>query len=301
MKAIVLKSFGGIEQLELRDVPDPEPGAGEVVVKIAATSVNPIDYKLRSGAARGRIPLELPAILGRDVAGEVVALGSGVTTVRVGDRVLGLGWRSYAEKTSIQADALAPLPPALDPVDAGALPLVITTGAQLVAHADPKPGQTMLVTGAAGAVGRVAVFVAKERGARVIAGVRKKQLDAARELGADEVVAIDDDAELRRMPEVDLIADTVSGATIEKLLPRLRSGGVLASVLGEPPAAKGKPIEVRAFMAQPDGGLLARYAQSVAQKRLMIPIGERLPLAKAGEAQQRAEEHQVEGKILLIP
>jgi len=96
-------------------------------------------------------------------------------------------------------------------------------------------------------------------------------------------------------------ADTVSGATIEKLLPRLRSGGVLASVRGEPPAAKGKPIEVRAFMTQPDGGLLARYAQAVAQKRLMIPIAERLPLAKAGEAQQRAEEHKVEGKILLIP
>ncbi|HZS39789.1 MAG TPA: NADP-dependent oxidoreductase [Polyangia bacterium] len=301
MKAIVLESYGGIEQLELREVPDPKPGAGEVIVKIAATSVNPIDYKLRSGAARARIPLELPAILGRDIAGEVVALGSGVTNVRVGDRVLGLGWRSYAELASIEAGVLAPIPPALDPVDAGALPLVVTTGAQLVARADPKPGQTMLVTGAAGAVGRVAVFVAKERGARVIAGVRRKQLDAARTLGADEVVALDDDAELRRIPELDVIADTVSGATIEELLPRLRSGGVLASVVGEPPAAKGKPIEVRAFMAQPDGGLLARYAQAVAQKRLMIPIAERLPLARAGEAQQRAEEHKVAGKLLLIP
>ncbi len=301
MKAIVLKEFGGIEKLELHDVPDPKPGAGEVVVKIAATSVNPIDYKLRSGSARGRIPLELPAILGRDIAGEVVELGSGVTSVRVGDRVLGLGMRSYAEKTSIRADALALLPEGLDPVDAGALPLVVTTGAQLAAHADPKPGQTILVTGAVGAVGRVAVFVAKERGARVIAGVRRKQLDAARALGADEVVALDDDAELRRIPELDMIADTVSGETIAKIIPRLRSGGVLASVLGEPPAAKGKPIEVRAFMAQSDGKLLARYAQSVAQGRLTIQIGERLPLAKAGEAQKLAEEHKVDGKILLIP
>ncbi|HWE30309.1 MAG TPA: NADP-dependent oxidoreductase, partial [Polyangia bacterium] len=200
MKAVVLKDYGGIEQLELRDVPDPKPGAGEVVVKIAATSVNPIDYKQRSGATRARMPLELPAILGRDIAGEVVALGSGVTTVRVGDRVLGLGWRTYAEKASIKADVLAPIPPALDPIDAGALPLVVTTAAQLVARADPKPGQTMLVTGAAGGVGRVAIFVAKERGARVIAGVRTKQLDAARTLGADEVVAIDDDADLSRIP-----------------------------------------------------------------------------------------------------
>jgi NADPH:quinone reductase-like Zn-dependent oxidoreductase len=209
--------------------------------------------------------------------------------------------RSYAEKASIRADALAPIPQGLDLIDAGALPLVVTTGAQLMAHADPRAGQTILVTGAAGSVGRVAVFVAKESGARVIAGVRRKQLDAARALGADEVVALDDDAELRRIPELDSIADTVSGETIGKLIPRLRSGGILASVLGEPPAAKGKPIEVRAFMAQPDGKLLARYALSVAQGRLTIPIAERLPLAKAGEAQKLAEEHKVVGKILLIP
>jgi len=301
MRAIVLKDYGGIEQLELRDVPDPKPGAGEVVVKIAATSVNPIDYKLRSGSARGRIPLELPTILGRDIAGEVVEVGSGVTSVRVGDRVLGLGMRSYAEKASIRAEALAPVPAGLDVSDAGALPLVVTTGAQLAAYADPKAGQIMLVTGALGSVGRVAVFVAKERGARVIAGVRKTQLDAARALGADEVVALDDDAELRRIPELDIIADTVSGETIAKLIPRLRSGGVLASVVGEPAAAKGKPIEVRAFMAQPDGKLLARYAEAVAQRRLTIPIAERMPLAKVGEAQKRAEEHKVEGKILIIP
>jgi NADPH:quinone reductase-like Zn-dependent oxidoreductase len=143
--------------------------------------------------------------------------------------------------------------------------------------------------------------VAKERGARVIAGVRKTQLDAARALGAADVVAIDDDADLRRIPELDIIADTVSGETIGKLIPRLRSGGVLASVVGEPAAAKGKPIEVRTFMAQPDAKLLARYAEAVAQRRLTIPIAERMPLTKVGEAQKRAEEHKVEGKILIIP
>jgi NADPH:quinone reductase-like Zn-dependent oxidoreductase len=301
MKAVVLKDYGGIDQLELCDVPDPKPGAGEVVVKIAATSINPIDYKLRSGSARGRIPLELPAILGRDIAGEVVELGSGVTSVRVDDRVLGLGMRSYAEKATIKADVLVPIPQALDPVDAAALPLVITTGAELVARADPKAGQTVLVTGAAGGVGRTAVVAAKDRGARVIAGVRKKQLDEARALGADEVVALDDDAALSRIPEVDIICDTVSGETIAKLIPRLRSGGVLASVVGEPAAAKGKQIEVRAFMAQPDATLLARYVEAVAQGRLTIPIAERLPLTKAGEAQKRVEEHKVSGKVLLIP
>jgi NADPH:quinone reductase-like Zn-dependent oxidoreductase len=301
MKAIVLKNFGGIDQLELREVPDPKPGAGEVLVAIAATSVNPIDFKLRSGAARGRIPLQLPTILGRDIAGQVIELGPGVTSVRVGDRVLGLGMRSYAEKATIKADALAPVPEGLDVVDAGALPLVVTTGAQLVAHADPKPNQTILVTGALGGVGRVAVFVAKQSGARVIAGVRNRQRQAAEQLGADQVVPIDDDGAIARLPELDVIADTVDGETIAKLLTRLRSGGTLASVLGEPAAAKGRPITVRAFMAQPDAGLLGKLAQAVAQRQLTIPIAKRLPLAKAAEAQQLAEQGRLEGKILLLP
>jgi NADPH:quinone reductase-like Zn-dependent oxidoreductase len=301
MKAIVLKEYGGIDQLELREVADPKPGAGEVVVAIAATSVNPIDYKVRSGSARARMPLELPEILGRDIAGHVVEIGSGVTNVRIGDRVLGLGLRSYAEKTAIRADALAPIPAGLDPVDAGALPLVLTTGGQLVAHARPEPGQTILVTGALGSVGRVAVFAARQRGARVIAGVRKRQKAAAAELGAERVVAIDDDAEIAELPELDIIADTVSGETIGKLLAHLRSGGTLASVLGEPAAAKGKAIEVRAFMAQPDAELLGALAQAVAQKQLTIQIAERLPLAKAGEAQQLVEKGKVAGKVLLLP
>jgi NADPH:quinone reductase-like Zn-dependent oxidoreductase len=301
MKAIVLKEYGGTDQLELRDVPDPKPGAGEVKISLAATSINPIDYKLRSGAARGRMPLELPAILGRDLAGTIVELGAGVSGFAVGDRVLGLGMHSYAEAATIKAEALARVPAGLELQDAAALPLVVTTGAQLIAHADPKPGSTILVTGALGGVGRAAVFVAKQRGAKVIAGVRARQKQQAAELGADRVVAIDDDGEIARLPQLDVIADTVGGETIAKLLPHLVSGGRLASVLGEPPAAKGKPIEVRAFMAQPDAQILAKLAEAVAKKELRIPIAERLPLAKAAEGQRLAEEHKVEGKILLIP
>jgi NADPH:quinone reductase-like Zn-dependent oxidoreductase len=263
--------------------------------------VNPIDFKLRSGAAAGRIPIELPAILGRDIAGQVIALAPNVTKVRVGDRVLGLGVRSYAEKATVRAEVLARVPDELDLMEAGALPLVLTTGGQLASHADPKPGQTLLVTGALGSVGRVAVFVAKERGAKVIAGVRKTQQQAADELGADHVVAIDDEAAIARLPELDSIADTVGGQTIAKLLSHLRSGGRLASVLGEPAAAKGRPIVVRAFVAQPDAELLGRLAQAVARKQLTIPIAERLPLAKASEAQARMEQGRVQGKILLLP
>jgi NADPH:quinone reductase-like Zn-dependent oxidoreductase len=149
MKAMVLKGYGGIEQLELRDIPDPKPGAGEVRVKVAAASVNPIDWKLRSGEARAIMPLDLPAVLGRDVAGEVVEIGSDVTALRTGDRVLGLVQRGYAEQVVARADAFAHVPPGLDLRDAAALPLVLLTGAELIEEAvRPKIGDTVLVTGA---------------------------------------------------------------------------------------------------------------------------------------------------------
>ena len=300
MKAIVLKGYGGVEQLEQRDIPEPKPGPGEVKVRVAAASVNPIDWKLRSGDAKAMMPLEFPAVLGRDVAGEVVEVGLGVTTLKPGDKVLGLVERGYAELVVAKADAFARVPPGLDLRDAAALPLVLLTGAELIEEAvRPKQGDTVLVTGALGSVGRSAVYVAKQRGARVIAGVRATQKAEAMKLGADQVVAIDDDAEIARLPLLDAIADTVGHETIARLLPRLRPGGTLGSVLGEPPAAKGKPITVRAFMAHPDASRLGELAAAVARGALKIPIAKRLPLAQAAEAQRLAERGGSGGKVLL--
>ena len=301
MYAVVLNQYGGIDQLEWKEVPSPRPGAGEVLVKLAATSVNPIDWKLRKGEAKARIPLELPAILGRDLSGEVIALGAGVTQVRIGDHVLGLTMRTYAEEVVAKADILAPLPHNLAATDGAALPLVITTGAQLISDAVRlERGQSILVTGAAGGVGRVAVFVAKQRGGRVIAGVRASQRDEAGELGADQVVALDDAAAIDRLPPLDAIADTVGGDVLAKLLPRLRDGGTLGSVVGEPAAAKGRPITVRAFMTHPDGRVLAELAEAVARGELTIPIAKRLPLQQAAAAQELAEHGRLQGKVVLL-
>ena len=132
MKAMVLKAYGGVEQLELRDLPEPKPGPGEVRVKVAAASVNPIDWKLRSGAAKAMMPLEFPAVLGRDVSGEVVEVAAGVTALKVGDKVLGLVLNGYAEQVTASAVGFARLPAGLDLRDAAALPLVLLTGAQLI-------------------------------------------------------------------------------------------------------------------------------------------------------------------------
>jgi NADPH:quinone reductase-like Zn-dependent oxidoreductase len=296
MKAVVLTGFGGVEKLELRDVPDPRAGKGEVKVAVAAASINPIDWKIRSGAF-GRP--DLPLILGRDVSGEVVETGQGATKFKRGDKVLGFVQHGYAEQVVGAEDEFALIPDGLDVRDAAALPLVCLTGAQLAAEAvRPKKGDVVLVTGAVGSVGRAAVYTANKLGARVIAGVRKKQKDEARSLRVEQVVAIDDDAEITRLPQLDAIADTVNGQTIAKLLPKIRAGGVLGSVLGEPPAAKGRDVQVRAMVAHSDSRRVREMAEAAARGELVIPIATRLPLTEAREAQRLAE--QGSGKVLLL-
>jgi NADPH:quinone reductase-like Zn-dependent oxidoreductase len=298
MKAIVLAEYGPASALALRDVPEPEAGPGEVKVRVVAASVNPIDWKLRGGAYKAYMPLELPAVLGRDVSGVVVAVGAGVTAPKVGARVLGLVNHGYAEFAVAPADAWAEAPPALDLVDAAALPLVLLTGAQLADAVDLHAGETVLVTGATGGVGRAAVHAAKARGATVYAGVRGVHAVEAAKLGVHGVVALDDDRQIETLPALDALADTVGGATTQKLLGKLKAGGRIGSVVGEPAGAKERGLAVRAFLAHPDSARLGKLAAEVAAGRLVIPIARRFPLAEAAHAHELAEKGGV-GKVLL--
>ena len=300
MKAVLLTAYGDVDKLELREVPDPAPGPNQIAVRSASASINPIDWKLRSGALTAWMPLTLPAVLGRDTSGVVVAVGSDVTAFKVGQRVLGLVNGAYAELVVAATEAWAELPPHLDLVDAGALPLALLTGAQLVEDAVPaRHGEVMLVTGALGSVGRVAVFVAKSRGAQVWAGVRGKQRAEAAALGADGVVALDDDAELAALPALDCIADTVGGATLARLLAKLRPGGVIGSIVGEPAGAKERGFVVRSILTHADSKRLGELAASVAAGKLVIPIAKRLPLSEAAQAQALAQKG-AGGKVLLL-
>lgn len=301
MRAIVLSDYGPPSALELKTVPDPTPGPNEVVVRMAGASLNPVDWKQRSGALRTYMPLQLPAILGRDASGTIAAVGPGVTAFKIGDRVLGrVPGGGYAELVKAPLECWAPLADTIDLADAGALPLVVLTGAQLAEEAtDAQSGQAILVTGATGGVGRAAVFAAKGRGARVWAGVRGKHRAEAEKLGADVVAIIDDDAEISRLPIFDGIADTVAGETIQKLLGKLKPGGKLGSVLGEPPGAKDKGFIVKAFMTHSDPRRLGELAQAVADGKLEIPISRRFPLAEAAAAHELAERG-TSGKVLLL-
>jgi len=298
MRAVVLTAYGGVDKLELREVPEPTAGPGQLKVRLAASSVNPIDLKLRSGSYRQRSPLEFPAILGRDASGEVVGAGPGADGLRVGARVLGLVNRAYAEFVVAEEDAWAELPASLDLSDAAALPLVVLTGSQLIDEAvRPRPGQVVLVTGAVGSVGRSAVFTARLRHAEVLAGVRGSQRAEASQLGVD-VVALDDDAEIARLPRIDAIADTVGGETLQKLLGKVRPGGTIGSVLGEPPGVKERGLAVHAHLSHPDARRLGALAQAVAAGRLAIPIARRMRLEEIREAQSLAERG-AGGKVLL--
>jgi NADPH:quinone reductase-like Zn-dependent oxidoreductase len=302
MRAVVLYEYGDVNKLQVKnDEREPPYGPNEVRVRVRATSINPIDWKLRSGAARARMPLEFPAILGRDLAGEIVDFGSDVTGFHKGMRVMGLANGTYAEFTTVKADVLAPIPDKLSFEQAAALPLVLTTGAQLIERAvKVEPGWHILVTGAVGGVGRTAVHVARKHGAHVIAGVKSSQREEASKLGADRVVSLEDAADVASLRDLDAIADTVGGETIAKLLRAIKPGGVLGSVLGEPKEAAGKNIQVHAFMAQPDASRLYELADDVARGEFIIPIAKVFRLEEARKAQEIAEHGHPEGKILLV-
>jgi len=300
MKAIVVHQYGGPEVLKFEDYPDPVPGPGEVLVRVAAASVNPIDYKRRAGLTRDFYPIQFPGLIGIDIAGTVVKLGSGVKDFSVGDQVFAMADNTYAELCVVKAAILAKVPQGLDLIQAAALPLVTTTGNQLISATGIKAGQTVLVVGAAGNVGRSAAFTAKQRGAVVIAGVLKSQMDEAKTIGADQLVATDDDNAIANLLPLDVVADTVGGRTAEKLIAKIKPGGVFATVLEAPQnAAKYPSVKVVHVFSKFDRKTLEFMAEAVRDGKLIIPISQKMPLSEAAEAQAAAEKGGV-GKILLV-
>jgi NADPH:quinone reductase-like Zn-dependent oxidoreductase len=300
MKAIVVHEYGAPDVLKFEDYPDPIPGPGEVLVRVAATSVNPIDYKRRAGLTKDFYPIHFPGLIGVDMSGTVVKVGPGVEGFSAGDRVFAMADNTYAELCVVKAAVLAKVPTGLDLIQAAALPLVTTTGNQLLSATGIKAGQTVLVVGAAGNVGRSAVFTAKQRGAIVIAGVLKKQMDEAKTVGADQVVATDDDTAIAGLSPLDAVADTVGGRTAEKLIAKVKAGGVYASVVEAPQnVAKYPSVRVVHVFSKFDRKTLEFMAEAVRDGKLVIPISRKLPLSEAAEAQAAAEKGGV-GKILLV-
>jgi NADPH:quinone reductase-like Zn-dependent oxidoreductase len=302
MKAVVLHEYGPPSKLKYEDFPDPKPAPGEVLVAVRAASINPIDFKMRSGVAKQHFPVTFPAILGRDVAGIVRELGEGVKDFAIGDRVFALAWGTYAELCVVKANELAKIPDGLDMTVAAAVPLVSVTGDQLIRKATAvQPGQTIVLTGAVGSVGRCALLAASEIGANVIAGVRKSQIVEAKSLGATEAIDLSDDAAIAKLGTVDGVADTVGGEIGPKLLGKVKTGGNYGSVLGPPKDAALHPtVNIKPMTAQPDPATYVHYGEAIRDGRLRLPIDRIMPLSEAAEAQAAAEKGGV-GKIILTP
>jgi NADPH:quinone reductase-like Zn-dependent oxidoreductase len=287
--------------MKYQDMPDPTPAAGEVLVKAAGIGINPEDMLERNGVLKEQFPLQFPAIIGLDVSGTVVAAGDGAD-LAVGDRVCGWSYHTYAELVADKAAVFAKVPASMDLVDAAAFPLVGVTGSQLISVASRvQSGQTVLVAGAAGAVGRCAVYMAKSLGAHVIAGVQRFQLDEAASIGADETVALDDPAAFAKVPQVDVVANMLRGKAATELLAKVKDGGTFASVTGAPDGAEAFPkVRVVPFRSQQDRAGIAFIANAINAGKLTIPIGLREELKNAGAAQAAFTKGGI-GKVLLVP
>ncbi len=303
MKAVVLHEYGGPENLKFEDnVPEPQISGSTVLIAAAAASVNPIDWKLRSGMMQKNYPLSLPAILGRDVSGIVRTVGANVKHFKPGDRVLALSNKTYAELVAVDDTDVTHLPDGMDLADSAAIPLISLTGDQLVRLAtNVKKGQVVLITGALGSVGRAAVHTAKKIGAQVIAGVRGTELEEARSLGVSDVLAMDDDQAIENFRLVDAIADTVGGEVAAKLIARVKQGGSFGytAVLPESAAARNPTVKITRVGARPDASKVREFADDVRDGKFVLPIGRRMPLRDAAEAHVLGEKGGV-GKILLL-
>jgi len=303
MKASFLHEYGPAKNLKYEDFPDPHPPVpGEVLVHVSAISINPVDWKMRSGDARERFPVEFPGILGRDVAGTVRACGEGVQGFNDGDHVFALAQHTYAELCLVKAAELAHVPEGLELTTASTVPLVACTGDQLIRKAiAAEAGQTILLTGAVGSVGRCALLAALEIGVKVIAGVRKKQKEQALALGAIEAIDLSEADELASLGFLDAVADTVGGPTATKLLGKVKPWGRFGSLVGPPAHAALHPtVNIQAMMAQPDPATLVHYGEALRDGKLKLPIDRILSLSEAAEGQAAAEKGGV-GKIILVP
>jgi len=302
VKAVRLYGYGGPEKLRYEDdVPDPVLTDDAVLVEAAATSVNPIDWKIRSGARQKDFPLKLPAILGRDVSGVVRQVGRNIRTFKPGDKVLAFAWETYAELVAVEGSMLTHLPDGLNLIDSAAIPLIALTGEQLVrVAARAQRGQTLLVTGAVGSVGRAAVHAAKKLGVDVIAGVRARQLAEAGKLGVAGIVAIDDDSAIAGLTMVDCVADTVGGETAAKVFTKVKGGGSFGYASSVPAELSNlnPTVSVTRVNARPDASKVREFADDVRDGTFALPISRRMPLRDAGEAQELAQRGGG-GKIVL--
>ena len=297
MKAVVIHETGGPEVLRLEEVPDPEPGDGEVLIRVRAASVNPVDWKTR----RGLREVPLPALLGTDLSGTVEA--SRADGFAEGEEVFGMSASGgYAEYSTASATAIARKPAGLSHEEAAAIPVAGGTAWQaLLDRGGLHRGQTALVAGAAGGVGHFAVQFAKLAGARAMGTGSGGNRDFVLGLGADEYVDYTEQDVGEAVSGVDVAFDTVGGDTTTSLLAAVREGGILVTIAGAPPeeAARERGVRAELLVMSPQSEQLAQIAELVADGDVRVEIAEAMPLADVKRAHEISEGGHVRGKLVL--
>ena len=249
MKAVRIHKYGGPEVLTYEDAPRPQPGAGEVLIRVHAAGVNPVDRAIREGYFKERLQYKLPFVPGWDVAGVVETVGSGVTRLKPGDEVYGrtdlAREGSYAEYMVARESEIALKPKSIDFVTAAAIPLAALTAWQALFDNGSSAGQTVLIHGAAGGVGHFAVQLAKIKGARVIATASQRNQEFLRSLGADQVIDYNTTRFEDVVHDVDMVLDTITGETADRSYQVIKKGGIYVSILRPPSEEKAAARGVR--------------------------------------------------------
>ena len=306
MKAVRIHSYGGPEVLKYEDAPRPKPGKGEVLIRVHAAGVNPIDWKVRAGYMKDFIPHSFPLILGWDVSGVIEEVGAIVSRFKKGDEVYSLPDHTrdgaYAEYIVVRESEVALKPSTLHHIRAAAVPLATLTAWQaLFDTAQLQPRQRVLIHGAAGGVGHFAVQLAKWKGAHVIGTASAKNHEMLYKLGADEMI----DYTTQRFEDVagniDVVLDTIGSDTQERSWQVLKTGGVLVSLVQQPSEKEANEHGARGIRlgARPNGQELAEIAKIIDAGKLAPVIDRILPLSEARRAHELSQSGRTHGKIVL--
>lgn len=306
MKAVRIHAFGGPEVLKYEDAPRPEPGPGEVLVRVYASGVNPVDWKVREGYLSQFLHHPLPLILGWDLSGTVEALGAGVTEFKIRDEVYSrpdlARNGAYAEYIVVRENEVALKPKSIDHIHSAAIPLAALTAWQaLFDAAKLSAGEKVLIHAAAGGVGSFGVQLAKWKGAYVIGTASKHNHEFLRSLGANETIDYNSTRFEDVVRDVDVVLDTMAGETQTRSWKVLRKGGTLVSILTPPSAEEAAAHGVRQAytFVQPNPYQLVEIAKLVDTGKLKVVMGTVLPLSEAGKAHQLSQGGHVRGKIVL--
>jgi NADPH:quinone reductase-like Zn-dependent oxidoreductase len=306
MKAIRIHNYGGPEVLKYEDAPRPEPQADEVLIRVHAAGVNPIDWKIRAGHLKDIFPVSFPLILGWDLSGVIEEVGSGATRFKKGDEVFSMPNATrngaYAEYIVVRELEVALKPKSLHHIRAAAIPVAaLTAWHALFDTAELQPGQRVLIHGGAGGVGHCAVQLAKWKGGHVIATASAKNHELLHALGVDEVIDYSTQRFENVARDVDVVLDTIGGETQERSWKVLKRGGILLSLVQPPSEKKAKSVGTRGAMLgnRPDGANLAEIANIIDSGKLTPVINRILPLSKARRAHELSQSGHTHGKIAL--